>query len=575
MTKKLISYDDTKPGLGLPDVVEEKLHDAFARIDVSPTGTLAGDRAAVIAAAQAAKDAGLMEVMMAPGHYLLDEVNVDDIHGRYLVGSGVTFSPNSHVYPFRPGEMARRSVESPMEGGRGAIAFEVDDADPSHWQSLFPLTKELGTPFGLSWITDRPGTEWVKEAARHGWELMSHLPYDVDATALSPTELDQNAKKSVDSLEWATGTRDGHGIVYPRHVRSLETDRILSKYFARGRAGNARNARPMDAPNTWRYHAFDFDAHVTSGGLSDEIKDILCSVAASNSKMVFFTHWRAVGVTPERENTFRELVAYARNLGIAIKLPKQLMTRPQIIGDPYMETDVWTKTSTGGDFSTVRAYHGTRSVHTDTGITMQAPRAFIATKPGCFTVIRASVRIWTEGATVSSDTQGILFGVQGIHRDEFGEHRTGAALTFNNPLVPGPDIPAQEWGRHRRTFILPPGLDIIIPKWTVLNRTSGELWLDEMQIDVVDHIPELILEGNTNAQNATSNREIRHPAAYLDRLPYRLETIDTFEGTPSIEVGPISTNVKSTEPLDYGKRYRVIFSPTKDYVNHEWSAEGA
>ena len=41
MAKKLISYDDEKPGLGLPDVVEGKLNDAFSRIGVAPTGTLA------------------------------------------------------------------------------------------------------------------------------------------------------------------------------------------------------------------------------------------------------------------------------------------------------------------------------------------------------------------------------------------------------------------------------------------------------------------------------------------------------------------------------------------------------
>src|SRR5699024_7614015 len=104
MAKKLISFDDTKPGLGLPDVVEGKLNGPFSRIDVAPTGTLEGDKTAVIAAALAAKNAGRLEVTMAPGLYRLDGVTVADVHGRYLVGDGVTFTPGSFVYPFRTGE---------------------------------------------------------------------------------------------------------------------------------------------------------------------------------------------------------------------------------------------------------------------------------------------------------------------------------------------------------------------------------------------------------------------------------------------------------------------------------------
>ena len=567
-TANLILQDETLTRAAASTVVRSVVY------DVSPTGTLEGDKVAVIAAAQEAKDEGRTEVYMAPGHYRLDGVNVDDIYDRYLVGDGVTFTPASHVYPFRIGEMAARSVEAPMEGGRGAIAFEVDDADPSHWQSLFPLTKELGVPFGLSWITGRAGTEWVKEAARHGWELMSHLTYDTDATAVSSAELETIAEESVDALEWATGTRAGHGIVYPRHVRSMETDRILSKYFARGRAGSYRNARPMDAPNPWGYQAFDFDGHL-GGGMSDEMKDILNSVAASNSKMVFFTHWRASGA----ENLsigFREMVNYARNLGIAIKLPKQLMTRPQIVPDPYFERDVWTKTTSGGEYDTTVKYHGTKSVKADStgNVGMQSSSVFVGSRPGFFTVARVGVRVKTEGAAASSYTQGILFKMQTYTRDEHG-HRSSSPVVTMPPLVPGPAIPAQDWTRYRKTLFINPNVDLILPRWHAQNIREGELWLDESQIDIVDYVPEMEVEATTNRQNATANNTTDVWNHDLRDLSYRVEPIDVFTGEISVDIGINTVNVKSTESLDNNKRVRIIFTPPRNHLSREWSTEGA
>ena len=567
-TANLVAQSDTLTSAAVGTVVRSVVY------DVAPTGNLEGDKSAVIAAALAAKNAGRMEVKMAPGHYRLDGVTVDDIHDRYLVGDGVTFTPESHVYPFRIGEIAARSVESPMEGGRGAIAFEVDDSQDSHWNSLFPLAKELGVPFGSAWHTRI--APWMKEAVRHGWEAVSHLPYDVDATSIPLSELEDLAVETVDALEEATGTREGHGFIYPRHLRNYETDRVLSKYFTRGRAGNDRMPRPMDAPNPWGYQCFDFDGHFTGGVMSNELKGILDSVAASNSKMVFFSHWRQEQIGHLAPG-FREMIAYARNLGIAIKTPKQLMTRSQIIPDPYNRRGGFKKIGSTGLIDTTTSYGGGASGKAWTGnvCVMESERVWIAPRPGTFTVLRASVRIKAAGAAASSATQGVRFAVQIFSRDEHGQLAKGTVTTLLPPLLPGPTIPDQEWKRYRATFVITPGTQGIIPRWVAQNITAGELWMDEFQIDVIDHIPEFVVEARTGYTDGTTARATSFMATDLRGLAYRIEKVDPIVGELSLTFGADSLSVTSTNPADANKRFRVVFSPNQDHMAKAWSTEGA
>src|SRR5690606_33926318 len=162
----------------------------------------------------------------------------------------------------------------PRTGGRGLISIELDDALYQHWSMLFPVTKELGIPMSSAWHTAN-GERWIKEAHRHGWEIMSHLPSNLNAvTLLADGTLDAYAQESLDAVRAITGA-ERVGFVYPAHNRSLETDRVLSKYYSFGRGLAESRATPANTPNPWLTTAFFLDTHFTGGGVAQAVKDLL------------------------------------------------------------------------------------------------------------------------------------------------------------------------------------------------------------------------------------------------------------------------------------------------------------
>lgn len=187
------------------------------------------------------------------------------MHGRYLVGDGVTFSPGSFVYPFNTAEIATISNNSSRSTGQGRIAIEIDDSLMNHWTHIFPACKKLGITMGTAWHTDF-NSKWIPEAHRHGWEVIAHMPYDLDWRTVPLAEVEAGAVSCLNAIEAAIGTREGIGFVYPRHNRNSETDRVLSKYFTRGRGHNHPTIYKRGEGHPWMTTAFFLDPPFASGG---------------------------------------------------------------------------------------------------------------------------------------------------------------------------------------------------------------------------------------------------------------------------------------------------------------------
>lgn len=559
-----------------------KLSASFEGFDVPRTAALLPNANAVfIAAATAAQAAGRTVLRVAPGTYNAPSLHPDDIQGLKIVGDGVTLTGPAWVYPFTTSEFADRSAQATSGVvGRGVIAFEVDDSQESHWSSLFPLSKELGVPFGSSWIVT--GAPWMKEAVRHGWEAIGHFTRDVQIPTLTEAEMVTEAIVTLDALEDVTGTRDGHGMVYPQHVRTEESDRVMSQYFARARGASGRNSYARNAPNPWLYTAYDMDGHIGDGDLSVEMRHVLQSIAASDGRMVFLSHWRVTGAEL-RSAGLRKMIAYARNLGIDIRTPKQLMTRSQIMGYQYVADHPGAYTLIGATavLSSEQAYHGLQSVKAGDGanVTVQGLNVYPAARAGCFTVIRPSVRVKTTGATASA-AGGLFFRLQAAHRESSGLVSGNSVPIQMQPKLRAGVIPALDWERQRKAYFLPPDVAVLLPSWRKENVTGGDLYLDEFQIDVIDYVPEFTVEGVTAGTDPTlelAAASVYPGAIGLDRCRLEVVAVDAFAGTPTAYLMGSNTavGVKSTDVADKNKKWRVRVRPGVSYTTTAWPTTGA
>lgn len=585
MAKKLISYDDTKPGLGLPDAVAGKLDNRFDRVDVAPTGTLEGDKAAVIAAAQQAAAVGRKTVRLAPGHYLLDGLTPGDIEDRYLVGDGATVSPTSWVYPFASADMITSvSNKSRQSGGRGRIAFEVDDGLRLHWTSLFPLCKRLGITMGTAWHTAN-GEKWIHEAYRHGWEIIAHLPEDITATVhRNNGDLDAKAKASLDAVVGITGNPKNVGFVYPQHVRDLDTDRILSKYFTRGRGRGVAEFYPRDSGHPWLTSAKAVDPEITTGHMSQNLKNILSRVAATDSQMVFYIHWSQPNIDAGHPQALTEIVEYSRDLGIEIVNPGQVWQRREVIEDRYFEdTSRW---ATGGiaSWDETQAYHGGRSVK------FQAPEAALGTghiqtlpvelphRTGMFAVYRASFRRKNAEITGIGLGNGLRFEFAGNRRVMTGDNHspvTAKGTSRRWPKLGGDGkFTAAEWMREQDLIYIPASFVSGSFRLSITNLPAGQVMnVDEIQIQ---HLGWATQAGSGVTLAGTANTFVELPIPSIADLVQDVSISSPTAGAVSLT--PYSDNgfiVKSSNAADVTQKVFVSYLPGLPFAEGSLVAEGA
>lgn len=526
--------------------------------DVAPTGTVAGDKAAVIAAAATARDAGEMTVRLADGDWRLDGLTPTDIYDRYLIMERGTITPASYVYPFKPHEWAGRSARQGNYNGSGRIAIEVDDAALAQWTTLFPLTKQLGIPLSLSWHTGFSNSGWVHEAYRHGWELMSHLPDNYRAPdLLAAGTLEAMAQESLDAIHAITGPNVPIGFVYPAHVRTPETDRVLSKYYDRGRGVAGPVVYSRDMPAGWLTTAYGLDPHFAGGVISESAKRILRRVAAADGQMVFYMHW-ITGDEPTKGPALAQFVRYAQSLGIEFVTSGQIWGDRNMVEDPYFERSGWMSTG-GATISTGAAYHRDKSasfVAPGPGNLIanvyEQERAFIPSKPGMFTKVRVSFRTKNDAEVkFSTASQGVRpMGTLG-YRVRSGEStRTTGLVPLTGINSPSGSIPPGDWVQHHHDVYLHPsvmeagfgvGLANMLP--------GGDLRIDEVRAVPAGHVAEYV---TTAKLLGTGNLFVYTPVMDLfTKCRIKIEPATSMAGELSVSAnGNSGLLIKSSSAAD-------------------------
>ena len=573
-TANLVAQSDTLTSAAVGTVVRSVVY------DVAPTGTPEGDKMAVIAACQAAHAEGRKNVSLADGHYQLDGVTVTDILDRYLVGDNVTFTPNSWVYPFTSDDLTTLSATRGKHGGRGRIAIEVDDALLSHWTHLFPVTKRLGITVGTAWHTGN-GAQWVHEAYRHGWEIMDHHPENITSVQyLAEGRLDQVIEESLQKIEAITGTRDGIGFVYPQHGRSPETDRVLSKYYTRGRGGTAVTLYSHGVGTPWLTNAVPFDNYQEAGKIKSSLKRHLQQVASTDSGMVIYFHMTSSDHA-EKLSALEDLVTYSRQLGIDIVNPNQIWASRNLVHDPYFENpDIW-NIGSNAQWDENFSYHGGRSLLASPSLGNTIARVSagvsIPYRPGMFGVYRSSIRYYSEAdMSVTSPRQGFATQLTIGERRYDGASSPAKAFTviraFNEVNT---TIPASDWGRVQDLVYIGPEVARLGLGVGLQNAVGDHpLWVDEFKFEHVDWVSSVTYEATLSG---TNNVWVSTGVPRVGR--YEVQVIPETQPAGTISVFPSSSGnvvrVTSDSAEDVMKVKIVIHAGSSFGASEVLSSEGA
>ena len=530
--------------------------------DIYPGTTKAG----FIAKASEVAATGRTTLRVAPGTYDVPDIHPDDVSNLYLVGDGVTLTgtPYPNLYPFTSAEWVGRASARANEGSQsGVIAFELDDALPIQWQKIFPVTKELGIGIGVSWPTGN-GARWIKEAWRHGWEIMAHGHNHETFGTIPIADVETICQQSVAAISAITGSAESIALIYPEHSRNAETDRVCSKYFIRGRGQAGGSSLSRDTPNPWMTSAYFLDS-----AYNEDMKRAIDAVARTNGRLVFYCH---AGLTTWQNTAdlLRQITRRARALGVRIDLPSNVYPSRRLTPDAYFELDP-TKWSIPAPLSldTERAYKGTSSVKftaatsgTTHGTLSWPQHIPHASRPGRFGVYRASFRYWADSTITMSTTYGARFGTAGNTVGMDGLLTTGPLLDVG--AVVATSLPAAQWDRKSAYFILGPDIVSFSPVLKFYYVAANSVfWLDEVKLDAVRSVSSLsytaTLNGTAGVKISTGlYRPAAYPAAVtpLGAVAGRLYVTAAVEGD--------TLTVYSTDAADVGQTVRVTISAAVD-----------
>lgn len=544
---------------------------------IEPTGTVEGDKAAVIAAALAAKNAGEETVYLADGNWLLDYLTPTDIHDRYLVMEHGTFSINSWVYPFKPDEWVRRTRTTPNTGGRGRIAIELDDTTANHWRYVFPVAKRLGVPITVAWHMEDSTSGWVHEAYRHGWGIMSHLPGNYRATEmLANGTLDNLAQQSLDAIHGIIGDDLPVGFVYPQHIRSAETDEVLKKYYTWGRGRNTPTLYRKDMPNPWLVSSTSLDTYFMEDGITSDLKRLMREIAKNDSQLSCYFHV-AYSNYERQQRCLEEFVRYGQALGIEFVTSDQLYADNNLIEDPYLSGDAWSITrSPAAGFTTDESYHGGRSAlmasppdargHPQLATSQQA---HIPTKPGFFTKLRVSYRIKNDDpATFSSSTQGVMLsGIMSFREFMGGRVQESSYLSLTGNVVPAGTIPSGDWVEYTQDIYVQPTVETIRFSLLAQNLNAGNSFhVGEFRVTNMGWVREYT---TTATLTGTTNVLVRLPMGKFDMCKMQVVPGKVMRGDLSVEVvGGTGLRIRSTSAADT-MPIRITVEPRQDYYIDE------
>lgn len=578
----MASNSDTK----IPTQQSVKAYADTAYYDVSAPVNPTDATSVFVAAATAALAEGRNFIRVAPGYYNCPAMTPDDMSDVYIVGDGVTFTNDTYVAAFSDNDYIRRNFKASNEGiKRGAIAFELDDALMAHWTMVFPWSKEMNVPIGAVWHEGTVSAPWIKEAWRHGWEIISH-GYDAPSfTAITVAQAEAQAVSSLDVIEAITGTRENVSFVYPQHHRNAALDAALSKYFTRGRGITSWAIKPSEGGDTWLTSAAFLDPEITGGLLTQKVKDALHAVAASNGRLVMYFHGDTGNLAPKLE-AMTLLVNYARDLGIHIDKPSAVNGVSSISPDPYIKTATeWLPVASATTlFSRDTTHTYGNSTHsykvTSVGAWGNQDLAYrdyipLARKNGCFTVIRGSFRVHAPtGGTVSSGS-GFLFRLGGEVRNLDGTYSYPGLKEMNTRYpTSGTTIPTQTWERVVRTLIFGADITQIKPYLTLwnLNATSNSMWVSDIRFDVMDFAPTISFSATLNG---TTGVAIRSGIYAVNRYAITVTPKASVAGRLYVETDTADKiTVKSTDAADTASVTVVVHAggTSSDYT---WLTTGA
>lgn len=536
---------------------------------IMPTGTVEGDKAAVIAAALAAKNAGEETVHLEPGDWLLDGLTPTDIYDRYLVMDEGTFSPGSFLYPFKSSDWVVGARRQGNSGGRGRIAIEVDDSTLWQWQTLFPLTKKLGIPMSVAWHRDGSNTQWTHEAYRHGWELLSHLPYNIDARiAHSEGILDDLAQQSLDAIRAIVGPDKPVGFVYPMHKRDATTDQVLQKYYDRGRGIAVARNYSQDVAHDWLTSAIQLDPSLTADGIGDGMKRRLRDISRMDGQMVFYMHW-VNGSIDSKGPGLIEFVQYAQSLGIEFVTSGQIWGDKNLVDDPYVQGEDW-RTSGSMEITEEDSYHGGKSFKVSAVDTASGGMAYgyyrftVPTKPGMYTKMRLSYRRKnTAEINFVASNVGLRPSGTIVFRESDDDITTPGLTTFIADPDLGTTLPPADWERQTYDVWLPPTLSEMSHGAAVQNiEPGGAIFLDDFRAVVAGYATEYI---TTATLNGTANVLVYPPVVYLDTRHYvHIEPDSTMVGNLEVSLSSFRILVKSTSAHDK-MQVRIRITPRESW----------
>lgn len=559
------------------------------------------DTAAFVAAAAAAAAAGQETITARPGVYHCPGMTCDDMYEVYIVGDGVTFTATTWVAAFTRREWGSRdtTTDVPSSTSGAVIGIEVDDAAEGHFTMTFPLLKRYGIKAATGWPTSNGAdAKFMKEFHRHGWEIAAHGTTHENFTTLTEAQIDTAGQAMVSAISAITGDTENIGFIYPQHMRNATTDRVLSKYFTRGR-GIAEPIPAVDPGHPWLVSAYNLDSaagldYAGGGDLPDTLKNDLRGIARTGARVVCYTHSNA----NVRANLPR-FIEYAKSLGIRFDLPRNIYPATRVTPDPYFEdTSQWTLTSAGGQaaWATDRKYHGTRSLKVTpeasntAGYLLRGARVAISGSPGRFTLYRLSVRYETDATHQVTFGQGPRLGVS-LYRRTLGSQSVAVdgvsvqtiGAHFADKYAAGlasEQIPAATFatGRVSRLLVLPPDIMYVQPVVTAggLKGGSSPMWLDELKIERVDSVSSMrystTLKGTAAAVIVTGIPQVSTCGISLSVSGSTAGRVYATTGTNSD--GAQEIKVYSTDAADTTQTVVVTVTPTLSYADLAFPSTG-
>lgn len=539
----------------------------------SSTSNATNSKQAFIDAASYALEHGHSHVFAEAGIYYTPDLTCDDMQEVYIVGDGVFFTyieavssqaGHAKVLALTEKEYANGVAWNSRNNSntKGRMAFVFDDGTWSHFAVLPHLFKKYGVSYGIGWHTSFDNHDWIKEAYRHGIELLAHTPSNIDCTTLSDEELEQRANADLDAIEAITGRRDNVHFVYPMHARDERTDNVLSQFFLTGRGVETSMIQPNDQAGSWLCAS----ASIENKSL-ESIYRIIDSAVRTNSNIVFYGH----GYGFDRVHIIESIIKYALASGINFSLPSQVKTAPVNHFQRYFKNpDEWSLSANTTWSEEVSSPLGVRSIRafkegtgfSSFGFELKSFQNSSSSKN--YVHYKLSFLYKSEQDVTSSGAFGLGVKYTYRKRSAGGSTETGASI-MNYAFS---SLPAADFDNNIE-------LDVFVPVNIVqfmiglsgVNITAPfDLYIDDFRFTKVAEVDTAIVETKVGERvtSVIMGGEFMNSMTLVPDYKIRLNSA----GIGSINNSGYNLQVTSSDPEDEGKKVFVTAIPKYTFSSY-------